>query len=190
MAIFLFIGFILRYFYHTFSTVNELVVHSKFIDTFYRILIGSTAFLLRITGVPNVIGYSFATIQYSIFLPQTNYVLYLYIPCLGISLMYIYASLIISYPESIKRKVIFVIGGIVIIQVLNVLRLYGLCLLLAQTTTGDNYLIKLTPRIVISHEDIFNWVVILIIFFIFVLYTRNLLSHKQKDCNNGDYNVS
>jgi uncharacterized membrane protein len=74
--------------------------------------------------------------------------------------------------------------GILGIQVLNILRLYGLCLLLANDYTGKKYLFKITSNIVVSHENIFNWTVIILIFFIFVQYTSRLTFSSKKVAKN------
>jgi exosortase/archaeosortase family protein len=180
---FLTVGYLFRYQYHNNLTVQNYVINSWFIDTFYRVLIGPTGFLLRVTGVPMEFGYFVSTVQYYIYLPETDYKIILYIPCLGISLTYIYISLIVAFPETVIKKIKYIIAGIVLIQILNILRLYGLCLLLSRDQSGQNYLFKITSNIVVSHESIFNWAVIILIFLIFIRFTKKLTISSKKSGN-------
>jgi exosortase/archaeosortase family protein len=170
-------GLALRYLYHASPGVNHFIQHSRFIDTFYRVLIGSTAYLLSLAGVPHQVGYDGQAIQYFIRLSETNYLLYLWIPCLGITLMYIYASLIIAFPGTLKRKTAYVITGWLIIQLLNVLRLFGIALLLANDHSGKSYLAR-NNWFVLNHEDLFNYFVIFLIFLVFVSFTKSINNKK------------
>src|SRR5512138_917175 len=147
-------GLAIRWIYHAFPGVNSFVQHSIFIDTFYRLLMGPTGFLLSLSKVPHSIGYNLQMIQYFIRFPETNYLLYLWIPCLGITLMYGYAALIVAFPGRWLRKLSYIIAGWIIIQLLNITRLFSLSLLLANDHSGKSYLAKNT-WFVLNHEDIF-----------------------------------
>ena len=171
--LFILIGFgvILRLLYHYLPGAAGFVSHSGFIDTFYRLLIGPVHFLLTLTGVASTIGYYQPAAQYYIHLQNANVFLFLWIPCLGISMMYVYTSLILAFPGSGKRKLVFIILGNLIIQVLNILRLYGLLLLIAHTHATQTHFVKL-PWPAVNHETLFNSGVILLIFLMFVFYAR------------------
>ena len=166
-------GALLRLIYSVNPAVTLYVQHSLFIDTIYRVLIGSTSTLLTLTGIPHSIGYDKAAFQYFIEITETNYLLYLWIPCLGLTLMYAYASLIIAFPARWPRKLAFILGGWFFIQVLNILRLYGISMLLANDHSGNNYIAR-SNWIVLNHEDVFNYFVIFLIFMMFVMFARKL----------------
>jgi exosortase/archaeosortase family protein len=172
LAMLVLAGVLLRLVYHFSPAVNYYVQHSVIIDTIYRVLIGSTSILLTLTGIPHHIGYDKTAVQYFIHITETNYLLYLWIPCLGLSLMYAYASLIIAFPGKWFRKLAFILGGWLVIQVLNILRLFGISLLLANDHSGNN--IAKSNWIVLNHEDIFNYFVVFLIFMMFVVFARKL----------------
>lgn len=165
-------GGFLRMLYHYIPGCVSFVSHSWFIDTFYRLLFGPVHFLLTLTGIANSIGYSQQGVQYFIHLQGANVNLFLWIPCLGISLMYIYTSLIIAFPNPLKKKLVFIIFGNLIIQVLNVIRLYGLLLLIDYTHVTQTQFSKL-PWLAINHETIFNYGVIFLIFLLFGFYAKD-----------------
>jgi exosortase/archaeosortase family protein len=173
LAVLVLAGALLRLVYHFSPAVNYYVQHSLIIDTIYRVLIGSTSLLLTLSGVPHNIGYDKAAVQYFIHITETNYLLYLWIPCLGLTLMYVYASLIVAFPGTWLRKLAFILGGWLTIQVLNILRLFGISLLLANDHSGNDYLAR-SNWIVINHEDVFNYFVIFLIFMMFVVFARKL----------------
>jgi exosortase/archaeosortase family protein len=50
--------------------------------------------------------------------------------CIGLELIVIYTIFIIALPSSLKRNVIFMIGGLIIIHLINVFRCVGLVALL------------------------------------------------------------
>ena len=173
LILFILIGFggILRLLYHYLPGGAGFVSHSWFIDTFYRLLIGPVHFLLALTGIAHAIGYYQPAAQYFIHLKDVNINIFLWIPCLGISLMYVYTSLVIAFPGTGKRKLAYIIFGNLIIQVLNILRLYGLSLLIHHTSATQTKFVRL-PWLAINHETIFNSGVILLIFLMFVFYAR------------------
>jgi exosortase/archaeosortase family protein len=165
------LGGLIRYLYHTIPGGVSFVSHSWIIDTFYRLLIGPVDFLLLLTGIPHKILYSRDVAQYIIHLEQPNVSLMLWIPCLGISIMYIYTALIIAYPNTLKNKLVYILFGNLAIQLLNILRLYGLSLLIAHTNTTQTQSVRL-PWLVVNHETIFNYGVIFLVFLMFVVYAR------------------
>jgi exosortase/archaeosortase family protein len=178
LGIFLAIGFGFREIYHYFPPVAHFVQHSWAIDHLYRIVIFPASYLLTLSGVPHEVAYTAQQAQYFIKITETNYWLFLWIPCLGISLMYAYGALVISFPGTWKRKLVFVLGGWVAIQLLNILRFYGVAIVLAHDTSGKTYMAK-NSWIVLRHEDLFNYFVVFLIFLMFVGFARKLGRAKQ-----------
>jgi exosortase/archaeosortase family protein len=183
LSIFLLLGFLLRTIYKVIPEVHLSVLTSSSIDTFYRILIYSTSYLLGIADVNHIVGYSKQSYQYFINFPSTNISLYLYISCLGISLTYIYISLILSYPGKLSRKIFYIVCGIIFIQILNIMRLFALSLTLASSSFQFNDASKLGSGLVKNHEPLFNIVVIIAIFLMFVSYTASAKMSNKKSNN-------
>ena len=173
LAVLILAGIGLRSIYHNVPAVASYIQHSGVIDAFYRIIVFPASYLLTLSGVPHEVSYIARQAQYYIDVTETNYWLFLWIPCLGISLMYGYASLVIAFPGTWKRKLLFVVGGWIGIVLLNILRFYGVAMLLARDTSGNAYLAK-NSWIVINHEDVFNYFVIFLIFLMFVAFARKL----------------
>ena len=171
LSAFIGFGLILRLLYHTIPGGITFVSHSWFIDTFYRLLIGPVHFLLTLTGVAHTIGYTHQIAQYFIHLHDANVTIYLWIPCLGISIMYVYASLILAFPNPRKKKLVFIFCGILAIQFLNILRLFALTAIIAHTHTTETQSAKM-PWLAVNHETIFNLGMIFLIFLMFVLFAR------------------
>jgi exosortase/archaeosortase family protein len=172
----------LRMMYHSFSGVSAFIGSSIVIDTLYRMLMGPVDFLLSLTDIPHSLRYSTKLLQYFIYLPHANVSLYLWIPCLGLSIMYIYTSLILAYPNAWKVKLVYIVAGNILIQVLNILRLYGLLLLIHSTHTVHT-VSKTLPWLAVNHETIFNYGVILIVFIVFAIYAGR---NKRKPVEAGN----
>ncbi|WP_112573968.1 exosortase Y [Mucilaginibacter rubeus] len=72
--------------------------------------------------------------------------------CLGLGLMSFFAAFVISYPKSLKQKIIFLVSGVLVIQSLNIIRFVLLALFWS----------KKANRIV-DHHTIFNIIIYIII---------------------------
>ena len=72
--------------------------------------------------------------------------------CLGLGVMSFFAAFIIAYPKKLKTKLIFLISGLFIIQLLNILR-FVLLALFWDKKAGK----------IIDHHVIFNVIIYIII---------------------------
>jgi exosortase/archaeosortase family protein len=91
--------------------------------------------------------------------------------CNGLEVMVLYAGLILCLPASIKRKIRFILPGIVLIEVLNVIRCAGLAEIYL---THPEYLD-------FSHHYLFTFLVYAFIFWLWFLFSRDLdLTKKQR----------
>ena len=72
--------------------------------------------------------------------------------CLGLGVMSFFAAFVIAYPKELKPKLIFLLIGLVSIQVLNVLRFVLLALLWDKKS-----------HLILDHHTIFNIVIYIII---------------------------
>lgn len=89
--------------------------------------------------------------------------------CNGLEVMVLYAGLILCLPASTKRKLLFILPGVVCIEVLNVVR----CTALAEIyLTHPEYLD-------FSHHYLFTFLVYAFIFWLWFLFPRNLDLSKK-----------
>lgn len=88
--------------------------------------------------------------------------------CNGLELFILYVGFILSMPASVKRKVIYLIGGVFIIHLVNLLRCVGLSALLMH---WDRYFD-------LAHHYIFKIMVYSTIFILWVRYSNNLSVFK------------
>ena len=88
--------------------------------------------------------------------------------CNGLELFILYVGFILSMPASVKRKVIYLIGGVFIIHLVNLLRCVGLSALLMH---WDRYFD-------LAHHYIFKIMVYSTIFVLWVRYSNNLSVFK------------
>jgi len=88
--------------------------------------------------------------------------------CNGLELFILYIGFILSMPATIKRKVVYLIGGVFIIHIVNLLRCVGLSALLMH---WDRYFD-------LAHHYIFKIMVYSTIFILWVRYSNNLSVFK------------
>ncbi len=88
--------------------------------------------------------------------------------CNGLELFILYVGFILSMPASVKRKVIYLIGGVFIIHLVNLLRCVGLSALLMH---WDRYFD-------LAHHYIFKVMVYSTIFVLWVRFSNNLSVFK------------
>ncbi len=85
--------------------------------------------------------------------------------CNGLELFVLYMGFIVSMPASVKRKISFIIIGVVLIHLVNVFRCVGLCMLV-------QYLHQYFD---IAHHYIFKMIIYSIVFLLWMLFSRKLL---------------
>jgi len=79
------------------------------------------------------------------------------------SLLVLYGGLILCLPASRRRKLTYIIGGIIGIEILNVLRCAGLVLVYLHKPEWLDF----------SHHYLFTFVVYAFIFWLWYLFSRN-----------------
>jgi exosortase/archaeosortase family protein len=83
--------------------------------------------------------------------------------CNGLELLVLYAGLIVCLPAGLRRKLFFIFGGIVLIEILNVLRCTGLVLVYLNRPEYLDF----------SHHYLFTFVVYAFIFWLWWLFSRD-----------------
>ena len=82
--------------------------------------------------------------------------------CLGIDMMFTLSALIISFPGKWKDRMWFIPMGLIGMQLINIARVVGLCLSFLLLKKGD----------FVDHHDVFNIIVFIFIFFLFVMWVN------------------
>jgi exosortase/archaeosortase family protein len=73
--------------------------------------------------------------------------------CLGLGIMSFFSAFVIAYPKNLKAKLIFLISGIIIIQILNVMRFVVLAIFWDKNVDTQ----------IVDHHTIFNLIIYVII---------------------------
>jgi exosortase family protein XrtF len=84
--------------------------------------------------------------------------------CNGLEMMVLYAGFLICFPAPLKRKGIFIAGGLILIYLLNVIR----CAILIGIYIHYNSMLD------VSHHFVFTFIVYLFIFLLWYFFTKNL----------------
>jgi exosortase/archaeosortase family protein len=130
--------------------------YSAFLDQYSIIKLMTNLLIYPLMGVLKALGYTVAANGRIVWIGGNA--ITIYTACLGIQVMIGYASLILGFPA--KRKLIFLIVGILVIHLLNIGRMLSILL------TIKNY-----PVIVNVSHDIFTYMsyaVILVLYYIWV----------------------
>jgi exosortase/archaeosortase family protein len=86
--------------------------------------------------------------------------------CMGYGLMSLWLALIIAYPSMWKQKIFPLLGGIILINLLNILRIGGLAMLYSEG--------KIDLFNWIDHHTLFNTVVYIFLFIVFIAWIKAL----------------
>ncbi len=109
-------------------------------------------FLLSVSAqIINWFGFSAINNDIELLVPGRGTIRVVY-SCLGLGIMSFFSAFVIAYPKKIKTKLVFLILGLLCIQVLNILR-FVLLALFWHKKSGQ----------IVDHHTIFNLVVYMII---------------------------
>lgn len=90
-------------------------------------------------------------------------------PCNGLELMVLYVAFLYCFPAPWKRRLIFAVGGCLLITLLNVLRCAALVVIFERYKAYLDF----------SHHFIFTFVIYCLIFILWFFFTKNLSLHKN-----------
>lgn len=91
--------------------------------------------------------------------------------CNGLELMILYAGFILCFTGSYKRKMLYIVGGILGLYVLNVFR----CMVLGFVVLEHH------KHFDIAHKYFFNTIVYALTFLLWVFYVKGLPKSEEKD---------
>jgi exosortase family protein XrtF len=90
-------------------------------------------------------------------------------PCNGLELMVLYIAFLYCFPAPWRRRLVFLVGGCLLITLLNVLRCAALVVIFERYKAYLDF----------SHHFIFTFVIYCLIFILWFFFTKNLSLHKN-----------
>ena len=117
----------------------------NYIRLLRHMLLLCTSFLLRCAGFYTVIN------EYELLAAGRGSIRLVY-SCLGLGVMSFFTAFVLAYPKAFKRKVCFLIAGLFVIQLLNILRMAIVALFWGRKAQH-----------IIDHHIIFNGIIYVII---------------------------
>jgi exosortase/archaeosortase family protein len=99
------------------------------------------------TGILNLLGFSAICNNYDLLVAGRGSIQVVY-SCLGLGVSSFFAAFVLAYPQHLKAKIIFIICGILTIEILNVLRFVLLALFWNKADSK-----------IIDHHTIFNIII-------------------------------
>jgi exosortase/archaeosortase family protein len=103
------------------------------------------------TGILNLLSFSAICNNYDLLVAGRGTIQVVY-ACLGLGVISFFTAFVIAYPKPLKAKIIFIITGILTIEILNVIRFVLLALFWNKADTK-----------IIDHHTIFNVIIYLLI---------------------------
>jgi exosortase/archaeosortase family protein len=137
--------------------------------------------VLALFGFVSTVFFSHEFYHYGVFALQIEggNAVFIGFSCLGIGLVWLYSSLIIAPSGPWKWKLVFVIAGILLIQLMNILRFSFLAWLLRDQSMIAFKTYRIDGLLTFNHHDIFNFVIYVVIFIIFIIWMEFLKKHKK-----------
>lgn len=165
------------------KVLNSLIVDSQAIYLFYKAIMVSSKWLLEAIGFNTKLVFSTSIYKYPVYAIQIDNGNYLFmgISCLGILLMGAFVALIIAYPGKWKQKAWFIAAGLLIIQLLNILRMSLLAILCSYYHINVIKEFSVLGMVRLNHHDFFNLVIYILIFFMFTFYVNHYGAKKLDD---------
>ncbi len=159
------------------------VQHAQFVYDFYKIIMYSSYYFLKTIGYDAYIFYSETIYKYGVYAIgiEGSGSVFMGISCLGMSLMGGFAALIVSFPGKLKHKLWFIPCGLIVIQLLNILRMSTLAVLIHKgfKHTFNDY--NLLGILKFNHHDLFNFFIYIVIFGMFVFYVNKFGVKKYQE---------
>lgn len=138
-----------------------LAKYLNYISALRFVLIHSTELILKL------MGYGTVTNDHELLLAGHGIINVSY-SCFGLGVLSFFAAFVLAYPKPRKQKLIFLVSGILIIEILNVFRFVILALFLSKVNAQN-----------LDHHTIFNICIYIIISISLFLWVRNDTAAKQ-----------
>jgi exosortase/archaeosortase family protein len=143
---------------------NSLIYKNHSIDTFLiQHLIGATSFILK------TIGFTIFTKTDLIGIVNSSGLI-VSPPCDGLSLFVLFAGFIMAYPGRLKSKFVFIPIGLLIIDLINIIRIVSLVMIA-----------KYSPKwLEFNHSYTFTLIMYVIIFFMWMWWVRGAKGESEE----------
>jgi len=139
-----------------------LANHFNYIQWLRQLLLAAS------TAIINALGYTAIHNDYELLVAGHGIIRLVY-SCLGLGVISFFTAFVIAYPKAWRHKLIFIISGIVVIEVLNIIRFVLLAI----------FWDKRNPQI-IDHHTIFNAIIYILIFISLYFWIR-----KPREINHN-----
>jgi exosortase/archaeosortase family protein len=125
---------------------NSFIANNfNYIRVLRHLLLLSTSFVLHCAGFASV------TNEFELLTAGRGGIRLVY-SCLGLGLMSFFSAFVLAYPKPIKKKLFFLISGLAVIQLLNVLRMTAVAIFWGSRAQH-----------IIDHHIIFNGIIYIVI---------------------------
>jgi exosortase/archaeosortase family protein len=167
--------FILFYYFNVFffGVTSEGNHYNAFLDQHFNyirilrhFLLGASAQLLK------WMGYTTLTSDTELLVAGRGVIRLVY-SCLGLGIMSFFTAFVIAFPKKLKPKLLFLVCGILIIQLLNIVRFVLLALFW-----------KSTRGIILDHHTIFNIIIYILIAVSLYLWVKHDDQKPAADAKN------
>jgi exosortase/archaeosortase family protein len=169
--------------------LDRMFKTSGFVHELSKVTAHSTKSVLHIMGYPALVEYTYAYTciidqgVYSIYIPQSRGI-WLGGHCLGLKLLSLFIILIACFPGKWKPKLLYIIGGVLFIEILYIARLVYLTIYSKQIfDTGVSS--NLENNIVSRTHDNLNTGIYFIVVILFIIFVRYVSSGKKSLTENG-----
>lgn len=92
-------------------------------------------------------------------------------PCNGITLMFLFAIFVISYPGSIKNKLWYIPLGIITVHLINIIRIVGLAIIALYSPLSLDF----------NHTYTFTFIAYSIVFMLWMIWVNKLAEPNKKN---------
>jgi len=140
--------------------------HLNYIKVLRDILIACSATVLR------WFGFAVVANDYSLLVAGRGMITLVY-SCLGLGVMSFFTAFVIAYPKAVKAKIIFLVSGLPVIQLLNITRFVVLALFWNNRSQQ-----------IIDHHTIFNALIYIIIAISLYFWVKAGIGTKPQHVKN------
>lgn len=135
----------------------------------------SSSWLLSMAGFENELLFTSEVYRYPVFLMKLigGSSIFIGYSCLGIGVMWFFSAVILASKGRGKIKAAYILIGIFIIQLLNILRMSYLAWLLRDNPNSSLKEYSFFDSIRFDHHDAFNILIYIIVFIMIILWFEN-----------------
>ena len=186
LSVMLIPGAIIAYLFKNVTSLKFSLLQLKPVNSFYEILMYVSQWFLSLFGFNAHVIYTDKIYYYPVYALQIDNGSYLFLgfPCLGIMLMLPFAALIIAYTGKPLTKLWFIAVGCLVIQIFNIFRISLLTVLLSYYNIPVDKGIKIFGIYTVSHHDMFNFVIFLVIFLMFIIWVKKFGKETVQEQNS------